>query len=44
MDEQISINSFVTGNDQGYTYNVKRPSYLSFTGNLAVATVDDEVA
>ncbi|MCR4758716.1 MAG: hypothetical protein K5705_00335 [Oscillospiraceae bacterium] len=36
--------SYVLTADDGYLFNVKLPDYLSFTGNLCVATPDDKIA
>jgi len=36
--------SYVLNGDDGYLYNVKYPDYLSFTGNLCVATNDGKQA
>lgn len=36
--------SYVLTAEDGYLYNVKLPDYLSFTGNLCVATPDGRVA
>lgn len=36
--------SYVLIADDGYLFNVKLPDYLTFTGNLCVATPDSKVA
>lgn len=43
MEEFDPNTSFVSTDKSGYLYNVKYPDYLSFTGNLAVATPDGKV-
>lgn len=40
MQEFDPNTSFVSTDKAGYLYNVKYPDYLSFTGNLAVASPD----
>lgn len=36
MREHYSYQTYVIDEKDGYTYNVKIPDYLSFTGNLAI--------
>lgn len=42
--EEFRKNVSYVLSENGYNYNVKFPSYLSFTGNLCVATDDDKYA
>ena len=36
MDEIYSLRTYAIADKDGYTYNVKIPDYLSYTGNLGV--------
>lgn len=43
LEEFVPRKSYVL-KKEGYLFNVKYPDYLSFTGNLAVATNDEKIA
>jgi len=42
--QEIMVNRTYVIQEDGYLYNVKYPDYLSFTGNLGVATDDEKYA
>lgn len=43
MQEDIKLQSYNVVENE-YIFNVKYPNYLSFTGNVAVATADEKIA
>lgn len=44
MEVFIKYMSSVDTDEDGYQYNVKKPDYLSYTGNLCVAVPDGKYA
>ncbi|MGY3723810.1 hypothetical protein SAMN05421767_10294 [Granulicatella balaenopterae] len=43
MNEYVENMSYVKQGEDGHLYNTKYPDYLSFVGNLAIATPDEKI-